>query len=319
MQAIMFAARCLGVSLAVFVLLYVTLSLAVARAWPLLSRSVAGLSARRIAGVLFAFRMLPVLVAAGFTLAVTVPSFLLLEPRITDEEVGAAPLLLGAFCLLLVALGIYRAVLAQRKTSQALADWLSGAHQIASVAPVPVYQTGAHAPSLTVAGVCTSRVLVSETTLAILTERELNTALRHEIAHVRSRDNLKKLIFRFTAFPGMTGLESAWSEASEMAADDAAVSSLSDALDLAAALIKLSRVAPTQPSAAFASALMPTSSASLRARVQRLFSWKSQSGASRDNTPRYLLPTAMASLFCLVASYSSLLAGMHAATEWLVR
>ncbi len=319
MQAIMFAARCLGVSLAVFVLLYVTLSLAVSRAWPLLSRAVAGLSARRIAGVLFVFRMLPVLIAAGFTLAVTVPSFLLLEPRATDEEVGAAPLLLGLFCLALVALGIYRAVLAQREASQALADWLSGARQIASAAPVPVYQTGAHAPSLTVAGVCTSRVLVSETTLAILTERELSTALRHEIAHVRSRDNLKKLIFGFTAFPGMAALESAWLEASEMAADDAAVSSLSDALDLAAALIKLSRVAPTQAGAAFVSALMPTSSASLSVRVQRLFSWKSQNPASADNAPRYLLPTAAASLLCLVASYSSLLAGMHAATEWLVR
>jgi Zn-dependent protease with chaperone function len=319
MQAIMFAARCLGVSLAVFVLLYVTLSVAVSRAWPLLARSVTRLSARRTAGVLFIFRMLPVLAAAAFTLAVTVPSFLLLEPRTSDEEVGAAPLLLGLFCLALMALGIYRAVLAQRKTSQALADWLNGAHQIESTVPVPVFQTGAHAPSLTVAGVCTSRVLVSETTLSILTDRELNTALRHEIAHVRSRDNLKKLIFRFTTFPGMTGLESAWSEASEMAADDAAVSSLSDALDLAAALIKLSRVAPTQASAAFASPLMPTSSASLRARVQRLFSWKSQNAAAHNNTPRYLLPTAMASLVCLVAGYGSLLAGMHAATEWLVR
>ena len=317
MQAIMFAARCLGVSLAVFVLLYVILSLAVSRVWPLLLRLVANLSARRTAGVLFAFRMFPVLVAAGFTLAVTVPSFLLLEPRTSDEEVGAAPLLLGLFCLSLVALGIYRAMLAQRKTSQALAEWLHGAHQIESPVPVPVFQTGAHAPSLTVAGVCTSRVLVSETTLSLLTDRELSTALRHEIAHVRSRDNLKKLIFRFTAFPGMAGLESAWSEASEMAADDAAVSSLSDALDLAAALIKLSRVAAIQPSAAFASALMPSSSASLRARVQRLFSWKSQ--AAVPSTSRYILPTALASLFCLLAGYSSLLAGMHAATEWLVR
>lgn len=319
MQAIMFAARCLGVSLAVFVLLYVTLSLAVSKIWPLLARLIASLSARRTAGVLFVFRMLPVLVAAGFTLAVTVPSFLLLEPRITDEEVGAAPLLLGLFCLALMALGIYRAVIAQHKTSQALADWLSGAHQIESAVPVPVFQTGAHAPSLTVAGVCTSRVLVSETTLSLLTDRELSTALRHEIAHVRSRDNLKKLIFRFTSFPGMAGLESAWSEASEMAADDAAVSSLGDALDLAAALIKLSRVAANQPTAAFASSLMPNSSASLRARVQRLFSWKSQVGLPADSASRYLLPTVMASLLCLIAGYSSLLTGMHAATEWLVR
>ena len=36
-------------------------------------------------------------------------------------------------------------------------------------------------------------------------------------------DNLKKLVFRFCPFPGMSKLESAWSQAAEMAADDAAV------------------------------------------------------------------------------------------------
>jgi Zn-dependent protease with chaperone function len=152
-----------------------------------------------------------------------------------------------------------------------------------------------------------------------LTDRELRTSLRHEMAHVHSRDNLKKLLFRFTAFPGMSGLESAWSEAAEMAADDAAVSSLGDALDLAAALIKLSRLAAIQPSAAFASALLPGSTASLRARVQRLFSWNSQPAVSCPDASQYLLPSILASLFCLVAGYSSLLAGMHSATEWLVR
>jgi Zn-dependent protease with chaperone function len=67
----------------------------------------------------------------------------------------------------------------------------------------------------------------------------LQTALNHEVAHVSRRDNLKKLLLRFVAFPGMSGLETAWLEATEMAADDAAVSTAGDALDLAAALIKL--------------------------------------------------------------------------------
>jgi Zn-dependent protease with chaperone function len=319
MQALMFAARCLGVSLAVFVLLYVTLSLAIARIWPALARSISPLSPRRTAAILFVVRMLPVLVAAGFTLAVTVPSFLLLEPRTTDEEVGVAPLLLGLFCLALMALGIYRALIAQRKTSEALAQWLNGAHQIELPVPVPVFQTGDNAPSLTVAGVCTPKVLVSQSALSLLSERELRTALRHEISHVRSHDNLKKLLFRFTAFPGMAGLESAWSEAAEMAADDAAVSSLSDALDLASALIKLSRLAPIQPSAALASGLLQSSASSLRARVQRLFAWNSRSTTPNGNVSRYVLPSVLASVLCLIAGYSSVLAGMHAATEWLVR
>jgi Zn-dependent protease with chaperone function len=264
-------------------------------------------------------RMLPFLVSAGFTLAVTIPSFLLLEPRTTDEEVGVAPVLLGVFCLTLLALGIFRAVAAQRKTSQAITEWLAGARRIDSTVSVPVFQTGTHAPSLTVAGVCTPTVLVSETALSVLTEGELGTALRHELAHVRSHDNLKKLLFRFTVFPGMAGLECAWSDAAEMAADDAAVSSLSDALDLAAALIKLSRLAPVQPSAALATALLQSSSASLRIRVQRLFAWSSRPVTFSQTTSRYLLPSLLGSLLCLAAGYSSVLAGMHAATEWLVR
>ena len=72
--------------------------------------------------------------------------------------------------------------------------------------------------------------------------------MNHEIAHVRRRDNLKKLLLRFVAFPRMAGLEAAWIEATEMAADDAAVLNASEALDLAAALLKLSRIRPIVPS-----------------------------------------------------------------------
>ena len=46
---------------------------------------------------------------------------------------------------------------------------------------------------------------------------------------MRSRDNLKKLAFRLSPAPGMAKLESAWQEAAELAADDAAVSSVRDA------------------------------------------------------------------------------------------
>ena len=60
-----------------------------------------------------------------------------------------------------------------------------------------------------------------------------------------------------------------------MAADDEAVSSFRDALDLAAALIKLSRQAPAQPCAELATALLHSSTESLKVRVQRLFIWNS--------------------------------------------
>jgi Zn-dependent protease with chaperone function len=313
----MFMVRCIGVSLAIFVLLYSLLSLAVAYAWRFGRRAFGQLSARGEADLLFAFRMLPFLLASVVTLAYTIPSFLLLEPAKTDEPFGPPLLLLGFCSLVLMGAGILRGAIAQMKTSQALSGWLNGATVMESGA-VPILRTGKNAPSLTVAGVCTPRVLVSETAVGILSGQELRTALQHEMAHVRRHDNLKKLLFRFSAFPGMTRLESAWSEVAEMAADDAAVSSFSDALDLAAALIKLSRFAPVQPSAELSTALLPTSTGSLSTRVERLFAWKLDLS---QNTYRWwhAAPAAAATLLCAVLTYSAALSSMHEVTEWIVR
>ena len=174
-------------------------------------------------------------------------------------------------------------------------------------------------PALTVAGVYAPRVLVSESTLSVLTEQELQTALRHEIAHVRRRDNLKKLLFRFSVFPGMTPLESAWSDAAEMAADDAAVSSIREALDLAAALIKLSRLAQSRSQVALSTGFLQSSSGSLAARIQRLFAWDCSQGRRDTQTWLYALPTAAIVCLCAVTTYGTVLSRMHAITEWLVR
>ena len=64
---------------------------------------------------------------------------------------------------------------------------------------------------------------------------------------MRSWDNLKKVLISATPFPGMGSIESAWREAAELAADDAAVTNRQEALDLAAALIKLSRSSQQLP------------------------------------------------------------------------
>ena len=79
-------------------------------------------------------------------------------------------------------------------------------------------------------GVRKPRVLVSESAVALLSPDELRMALKHELEHMKSRDNLKRLILVFCPFPGMSKLESAWAQAAELAADDAAVSSQAEAL-----------------------------------------------------------------------------------------
>jgi len=73
---------------------------------------------------------------------------------------------------------------------------------------------------LIIVGVLRPRIFVSESTVALLSPEELRMALKHEHEHLKSRDNLKRLILTFCPFPGMTRLEKAWSQATELAADD---------------------------------------------------------------------------------------------------
>jgi beta-lactamase regulating signal transducer with metallopeptidase domain len=173
---------------------------------------------------------------------------------------------------------------------------------------------------LTAAGILRPRLWLSGAAEFVLTERELQSALRHELVHVRRRDNLRKLVLRLVASPGMKPLENAWREATEMAADDAAVSNASEALDLAAAVIKLSRLVPLAPAAELTTALVHSPAESVNARVERLIAWteRRQSAAPGDSI-RYSLCAAAALAGTLVVTYGTLLMRVHAATEWLVR
>jgi beta-lactamase regulating signal transducer with metallopeptidase domain len=318
----MFAARCAGVSLAVFVLLYVFLSGVVSSGWKLLWHWLHPRSARGSADLLFGLRVLPLALSSVVTLAFTLPSFLLLEPRSTNEAIGAVPLALGFLCLILMGTGIARATLAQLRASRALSQWLEGSILMESEVmesnfAVPIFRTGMDGPTLTVAGVCAPKVLVSEAAVAMLNPPELRTALRHEMAHVLRYDNLKKLVFRFSVFPAMADLEHAWSEETEMAADDTAVSSFREALDLAAALIKVSRLGAIEPSGELTTALLHSSTA-LSTRVERLVAWDNAQKSRPHARWWFALPAAAGAVFGVVTTYGWVLSQLHSATEWLV-
>jgi len=172
------------------------------------------------------------------------------------------------------------------------------------------------------AGIVRPLILLSEAAESALTAGELEAALHHEVAHVRQHDNLKKLLLRLLAFPGMGGLEAAWVEASEMAADDSAVSTPSEALDLAAALIKLSRLAPACSTADLTAALVHSHGAAsaMNARIERLIAWSQRRNQRpRQYSPWYGLAAAAATVAIFSVTYNQLLVHVHIATEWLVR
>jgi Zn-dependent protease with chaperone function len=313
----MFFLRGIAVSLAVFFLVYCLVSLLVAGGWRSVTRF-RSLSARGLANLLFTLRIFPLAAAAVVTLVFVVPSFLWLEPSSTEEEIGVAPLVLGVCCLVLFAIGLYRVAAAQARTSRVISNWLQGARSVDLGAAAPTFQAHHDIPPLMLAGVCRPRLLVSESTVAVLSSDELHIAVQHEIAHMRFRDNLKKLAFRLSPAPGMAKLESAWLEAAELSADDAAVSSVRDALDLAAALIKLSRLVPVEAAPAISMGLVHASG-SISTRVARLLAW--DENKIRDiRAPRwYAVPPVLATLLCAAAAYGPVLAQTHRITEWLVQ
>jgi Zn-dependent protease with chaperone function len=317
----MFAARLVAVSFSVFVLVYLGLSLAVSCAWRKVWLYSQRYPVRRSADLLFGMRLFPLTAAAAVTVAFTVPSFVLLEPRSIDEPIGIAPLLLGLCGLLLAAFGVFSAVRAVRTASRAIAAWMSEAKLLESRGKVPVVRISRVVPALAAAGILKPRILMSGAAEFLLTERELQTAVRHELAHVRRRDNLKKLLLRLVGFPGMAGLEAAWLEATELAADDAAVFNAGEALDLAAALIKLSRLAPAEVQVDLTAALVHSPVAVMNVRVERLIAWSEE---RRVPTRRGYFPwCAAGAALALVAgfalTYGALLTRVHTATEWLVR
>jgi beta-lactamase regulating signal transducer with metallopeptidase domain len=268
--------------------------------------------------------MSPLAMAAAATLAFALPSFVRFEPRVADESVGFLFPLLAVCGIGVVSAGIWKSTAALRRISKTLAQWATGA-QVLSCRPdefdssVFVLRTPAPAPPLTAAGILRPSVWLSIAAEPLLSDSEWQIALRHELVHVRRHDNLRKLFLRFVAAPGMAELESAWHEATEMAADDGAVSSASEALDLAAAVIKLSRLNPLPPPMELATSFVQSPAEAVNARVTRLLTWSE----SRRRPPRayareYVL-CAAATLATLVLAYSNLLVRVHAATEWLVR
>src|SRR5271155_1958243 len=316
----MFALRGIAVSLTFFVLVYCLLSALVAVAW----RSLKLLHAteRSLAGLLFALRVLPLAASVVVTFAFVVPSFQLLEPRSVDidEGIGAMPLVLGICALFLIACGCFRVITAQTKTSRVVARWLEGANPLTvdgAAAQTVAFRSRRETPPLTLVGLHRPRVLISESAVALLSHDELHIALKHELAHIQSRDNLKKLVFRFCPFPGMARLESAWSQAAELAADDAAVANLDDAVDLAAALVKLSRLVPVETAPVCTVGFV---TGSISARVARLLAWdEARNAQTMRIRPWYAIPLMLVTLLCVFATYGPLLALTHEITEWLVR
>jgi len=309
---VIFAARAIMVSLAFFALTYSFFSLLALLAW----RGLDFYSRGRYVAVnlLFGLRVMPFVLSGAISLLLAFPSFLLLEGHVMDEDVGTFALSAGA--ALFLAAGLYQVMTAAARTRRVVAESLEGATGLTAGEATSTLLSPRSVLPLMLVGIRTPRVLISEAAHDVLSVEELRAAVRHEIEHLRSRDNLRKLILSCIPFPGMAGLERTWQEAAELAADHRAVSSREQALDLAAALIKLSRRFPTQAAPGFTTGLV-SSPCSVAKRVERLLTWKEVSVAAHKNW-RYALPLALAAIGGLAAKLGPVMILMHSLTERLV-
>lgn len=308
----MFAARGFLVSLAFFATVYCPLSLLVVLAWR--GIKCMGQESSMSANFLFGLRILPFAFSAVVALFFTFPSFWLLESASLDED--TATFILALCSLVILCAGLFRALRAQARTTRAVAQWLMAATSIGSDVTTPVLSAADGAPALILIGIRRPRVLVSDMAAIVLSGEELQVAVRHELGHMRSWDNLKKVLISATPFPGMGSIGSAWQEAAELAADDAAVANCQEALDLAAALIKLSRSSQPWPKSLLATGLVSRSS-SISLRVERLLQWR-RAGRHLQRTGHWSLLVLFTMIIGIACKYSAALVLTHRLTELLV-
>lgn len=314
----MFALRGLAVSLSAFATFYCGLSLALALTWRKARALAPRHPARRSANFLLALRMFPLAAALLITLALALPSFLVLEPRAISEPIGELSLTLGFCGVAVLTVGATNVFLSLRRASRTISRWEDAAEPIASTSALPIFRTLRAAPPMTAVGIIRPRILLSRVAEFLLNTNEFQSALNHESAHVRGRDNLKKLVLRFVPFPGLRDLEHAWLESIEMAADDAAVSSPAEALDLAAALIKLCRLGPIDSSPELTVSLVHSPVSLVNERIERLIHWSPAPNPNSNHVLWYASGLGL-TVFAVGVSYGQLLVAVHAATEWLVR
>src|SRR6185437_2699902 len=136
------------------------------------------------------------------SLGLAVPAFLEFEPRSTGEMLGW-PLMVLALCGAAVLL-----LILHRIASILRASWKLGRHWMANSMQLhvpglncPVYCVKRPASLLAVTGIFRPKIFISDEVAQALSPQELSAALSHELAHLRSADNLKQLLLRSFALP----------------------------------------------------------------------------------------------------------------------
>ena len=200
---------------------------------------------------LFALRFFPLALAAGLAFALVAPAYVSNEPADSGEVVGTKLALIAALSAAGVLLALWRVARTWLATRRLARDWTRNAARVeVEGLEFPAYKLRHRFPVIAVIGVLRPRLFIAEQVFDVLTEGELAAAVGHERGHVAARDNLKRALLQagqdaLLLAPLGRPLLRAWQRESEVAADEFAASKgARAAVDLAAAIVKISRMIP---------------------------------------------------------------------------
>jgi Zn-dependent protease with chaperone function len=279
------------------------------------------------ARVLLTLRLLPSLTAIAFIAAIFVPSFVRFEPRNFDEAFGVTTLSLAILACAAIVAALWRGLSALADVEARVNDCLRHASPM-SIGALRAFRIDSPVAMMTLVGVLHPRLLVTSVLLDLLAPEELAAAVAHERGHLRSRDNLKRLVMR--SAPDIVcwsrtsrRLEREWSLAAEHAADARAARDSSTGLALASALVKVARLAPREIVGSLSSPLV--GGQSLRSRIEQLLDPPPSRASGATTAPRAPMTRAvagwtLAAALCLGASfgYQPILSAVHEITEVVV-
>jgi beta-lactamase regulating signal transducer with metallopeptidase domain len=326
----------IGISLALAALLALNalVSLVDDIVWRVAGPHTSGWRAETRARLLFALRVLPPALAAAFVFALLVPAYVLTEPANTGETVGLKLFLIAAVSAAGLLLALWRIASTLVATRRLARGWLRRAEPVeVEGVSIPAYRIRHEFPVIAVVGVFRPRLFIASKVFDALSAGELAAALAHERSHVRARDNFKRAVLRASQdallfAPLGRALARAWMNDCELAADESAASeSPTAALDLASAIIKISRLIPAgaRPLMPAGAHLLGEDEDSLSRRVRNLLRLATPDSRARLRTRARAERFAVLSVrfgfgmaFALVVTHPSFLRVTHAAIEQVV-
>ena len=269
------------------------------------------------AAIIAQARLMPLILASVFVTAQVV-AFARFEVG-GPETAGPLLIVTAVVGLVLLVRAVARGIASWRHTRSIIAVWRFSASPLALPNWTgPAWRIERRFPVVAVVGIVRPELFVASQVVEACSPEELAAIVAHESAHVRSRDNLVRLLFQLTPGVGVARaiagrLDHAWIVAAEEAAD-AAARRRTAALELASALTKVARLAAAcECEAMLASALI--GSDNLQARVRRLLE---PPHAGRWSRAAWL-PLVVALTAATFAQATPALADIHEMFELLVR